>query len=65
MLINDGVFNYDLIIVGGSYHGMNLIFQNNILYNNDTVQMTGDGTSPSQTISTGDNQLTNTATIEN
>jgi hypothetical protein len=65
VLINDGNFNYDLVIVGGSYHGMNLIFQNNILYNNDTVQMTGDGISPSQTISTGDNQLTNTATIEN
>jgi hypothetical protein len=64
VLINDGNFNYDLIVVGGSYHGMNVIFQNNILYNNDTVQMTGDGTNPNQTVSTGDNQLTNTATIE-
>jgi hypothetical protein len=64
VLINDGNFNYDMIIVGGGYHGMNVIFQNNILYNNDTVQITGDGTSPNQTISTGDNQLTNTATIE-
>jgi hypothetical protein len=65
VLINDGNFNYDLIVVGGSYHGMNVIFQNNILYNNDTVQITGDGTNPNQTVSTGDNQLTNTATIEN
>lgn len=65
MLINDGNFNYDLIIAGGNYHGMNLIFQNNILYNNDAVQITGDGTNPNQTVSTGDNHLTNTATIEN
>ncbi|GAB1716836.1 MAG: hypothetical protein NTAFB05_18780 [Nitrobacter sp.] len=65
VLINDGNFNYDLVIVGGSYHGMNVIFQNNVLYNNDTVQITGDGTNPNQTVSTGDNQLTNTATIEN
>lgn len=65
VLINDGNFNYDLIIVGGSYHGMNLIYQNNILYNNDTVLTTGNGIDPNQTISTGDNQLTNTATIEN
>jgi hypothetical protein len=64
VLINDGNFNYDLIIVGGSYHGMNVIYQNNILYNNDTVQFAGDGISPNQTASTGDNQLTNTATIE-
>ena len=64
VLINDGNFNYDLIIVSGSYHGMNVIFQNNILYNNDTVQMTGDGIDTNQTVSTGDNQLTNTATIE-
>jgi hypothetical protein len=65
VLIDDGNFNYDLIIVGGSYHGMNLIYQNNILYNNDTVLTAGDGIGPNQTISTGGNQLTNTATIEN
>jgi hypothetical protein len=64
VLINDGNFNYDLIIVGGSYHGMNVIYQNNILYNNDTVMTTGDGIDPNHTVSTGDNQLTNTATIE-
>jgi hypothetical protein len=64
VLINDGDFNYDLIVVGGSYHGMNVIFQKNILYNNDTVKITGDGVDPNQTVSTGDNQLTNNATIE-
>ncbi|MCB1392463.1 hypothetical protein [Nitrobacter sp.] len=64
VLINDGDFNYDLIVVGGSYHGMNVIYQNNILYNNDTVKITGDGVDPNQSVSTGDNQLTNTATIE-
>lgn len=64
VLINDGNFNYDVIVVGGSYHGMNVIFQNNILYNNDTVLITGDGIEPGQTVSTGGNQLTNTATIE-
>jgi hypothetical protein len=65
VLINDGDFHYDLVVVGGSYHGMNVIFQNNVLYNNDTVQITGDGIDPNQTVSTGGNQLTNTATIEN
>jgi hypothetical protein len=65
VLINDGDFNYDLVVVGGSYHGMNVIYQNNFLYNNDTVQITGDGINPNQTVSTGGNQLTNTATIEN
>lgn len=65
VLINDGNFNYDLIVVGGSYHGMNVVFQNNILYNDDTIQMTGDGLDPNQSISSGGNQLTNTATIEN
>lgn len=63
-LVNDGSFNYDVIIVGGSYHGMNVIFQNNILYNNDTVLMTGDGIEPGQTVSTGGNQLINMAMIE-
>jgi hypothetical protein len=64
VLINDGEFHYDLVIVGGSYHGMNVIYQNNILYNNDTVKIAGDGVDPNQTVSTGGNELTNTATIE-
>jgi hypothetical protein len=64
VLINDGDFHYDLVVVGGSYHGMNVIYQNNILYNNDTVKIAGDGVDPNQTVSTGGNELTNNATIE-
>lgn len=59
----DGTIQYDLIIVAGAYHGMNVIFQNNILLNNDTVKMLADGSDPSQSVVSGQNELTNTATI--
>ena len=62
--INDGDFNYDLVIVGGNYSNFNAIFQNNILLNNDIIKMSGHGTDPSQTVSVGNNQLTNMATID-
>jgi hypothetical protein len=60
----NGDIHYDLIIVGGSYHGMNVIFQNNILLDNDTIKQIGDGLSSSHAADSGDNQLTNAATIE-
>ncbi|MDR3469284.1 MAG: hypothetical protein P4M07_25425 [Xanthobacteraceae bacterium] len=63
--ISDGAFDYDLIIVGGSFHNFNAVFQSNILLNNDVVKVSGNGTDPSQTVTVGDNQLTNMATIEN
>lgn len=58
-----GIVHYDLIIVAGAYHGMNVIFQNNILLNNDMIKMFTDGVDPSQSIVSGENELTNTATI--
>ena len=64
-LIFDGEIQYDLIIIKGSYHGMNVIFQNNILLNNDKIVMSADGADPSQSASSGDNSLLNEGAIEN
>ena len=65
-LIVDGEIQYDLIIIKGSYHGMNVIFQNNILLDNDKIEMAADGADPSQSVSSGDNSLLNEAgAIEN
>lgn len=61
----DGTITYDLIIVAGAYHGMNVIFQNNILLNSDTIKLLAEGADPSQSVVSGQNELTNTATIEN
>ena len=58
-LIIDGEIQYDLIIIKGSYHGLNVIFQNNILLNNDNIVMSADGSDPSQSVSSGDNSLLN------
>ncbi|MES2752166.1 MAG: hypothetical protein V4661_12425 [Pseudomonadota bacterium] len=59
-----GTVEYDLIIVVGAYHGMNVIFQNNILLNNDLIKLLMAGTDPSQSVVSGQNELANTATIE-
>lgn len=61
----DGSIHYDLIIVAGAYHGMNVIFQNNILLNDDFIKMFGGGLEASQSATSGLNELTNKATIEN
>lgn len=61
----DGSIHYDLIIVLGAYHGMNVIFQNNILLNSDQVRVDADAADPSQSVSSGANSLLNEATIEN
>ena len=63
--IFDGSIHYDLIVVQGAYHGMNVIFQNNILLNNDQIRMAADGTHPSQSVNSGNNTLLNEGTIEN
>ena len=63
--IFDGSIHYDLIVVQGAYHGMNVIFQNNILLNNDHIVTTAEGTDPSQSVSSGGNNLLNEGTIEN
>ena len=64
-LIYDGSIQYDLIIINGGYHGLNVIFQNNILLNDDRVVMSADGADPSQSASSGDNSLLNEAAIAN
>jgi hypothetical protein len=63
--IIDGSVEYDLIIIKGSYHGLNVIFQNNILLDNDKIKMAADGSDPSQSANSGDNNLLNDATIAN
>ncbi|KRR03094.1 hypothetical protein [Bradyrhizobium valentinum] len=63
--IFDGDIQYDLIVIEGAYHGMNVIFQNNILLNNDNIVMSADGADPSQSVSSGDNSLLNEGAIEN
>src|SRR5262249_33783965 len=62
--VTSGDFNYDLIIVGGDYHGGNFIFQNNILLDNDTVRALGVDQPGHQSVSTGDNALLNHALIQ-
>lgn len=64
-LIYDGSIEYDLIIIKGSYHGLNVIFQNNILLDNDRIKMADDGADPSQSASSHDNSLLNEAGITN
>lgn len=64
-LIYDGSVQYDLIIINGSYHGLNVIFQNNILLNNDRIVMSADGADPSQSANSGNNSLLNEAAIAN
>jgi hypothetical protein len=63
--ILDGSVEYDLIIIKGSYHGLNVIFQNNILLDNDKIVVAADGSDPSQAVSSGNNELLNDATIAN
>ena len=60
----DGTIQYDLIVVQGASHGMNVIFQNNLLLNNDQIKMAADGTDPSQSVTSGHNNLLNEGTIE-
>jgi hypothetical protein len=57
--------NYDLVIVEGSFHAWNVVAQTNVLMNNDIAMMyTARGDTASQSISTGDNTLTNSASID-
>jgi hypothetical protein len=64
-LVLDGSIEYDLIIIKGSYHGLNVIFQNNILLDDDKIVMSADGADPSQSASSGNNGLLNEAAIAN
>jgi hypothetical protein len=57
--------HYDLIVVEGDYHSANIIFQRNILLNDDAVfAYTAREDGVSQSITTGDNALENTAAID-
>lgn len=60
----DGSIHYDLIIIAGAYHDMNVIFQNNVLLNDDQIKLLTDGVDPTQSVVSGANTLSNTATIE-
>lgn len=59
-----GDFDYDLIIIGGDYHGGNYIFQHLFLVDDDIVMMSGTDGEPTQAVGTGDNTLLNYATIQ-
>ncbi len=61
-----GADHYDLIVVEGSYHHADLIYQTNIVLNNSNVTMWNDSTGQhsSLAVTTGDNTLTNNAKIE-
>ncbi|WP_297107582.1 hypothetical protein [uncultured Devosia sp.] len=59
---------YDLILVGGNVFDANIIIQNNILYDNDTIAMLGAGDdtySASGSLNTSNNLLWNQASIHN
>jgi hypothetical protein len=62
--IFDGNLNYDLIVIEGAYHGMNVIFQNNMLLNDDAIKMAAADSGKEQSASSGKNDLSNEATIE-
>jgi hypothetical protein len=62
----DGTMNYDLIIIGGNYHGANWIFQNNIILDPDIVKAAASGETAAvteQSVAAGGNELVNDATI--
>ena len=56
---------FDLIIVGGSLYDANVIVQTNVLYDNDTIQMLGEGSAGWGGLSTSGNLLWNDASIHN
>jgi hypothetical protein len=62
--IFSGEIQYDLIIIGGDYHGGNYIFQHLYLLDDDVVMMGATDGEPQQTLGTGDNTLVNNATIQ-
>ncbi|MFN3348029.1 hypothetical protein [Pseudorhodoplanes sp.] len=62
----DTDIKYDLIIIGGDYHGDNWIFQHNIILDSDILKIgaAGDAASvTSQAVEAGANELLNSANI--
>ena len=63
--LNQLADSYDLIIVQGSWHTSNIILQQNFLLNDDIVKdFTARADTASQSITTGDNTLNNSAFID-
>jgi len=62
-IVDSGIIQYDLIIVAGAYHGMNVIFQNNILLTESQIAMIAGDMGISQSVQGGSNALSNNATI--
>lgn len=64
--ILDGDVKYDLIIIGGDYHGANWIFQHNIILDSDILKIAAAGDAAAvtgQSVSAGANELLNDASI--
>lgn len=62
----EGDIRYDLIIVGGDFHGANFIFQYNVLLDTDILKIAANeqaGDAPAQSASAGENALLNDASI--
>jgi hypothetical protein len=58
-----GELDYDLIIIGGDYHGGNYIFQHAFLVDDDVAMMGATDGEQTQTLDTGNNSLTNYGAI--
>lgn len=56
---------YDLIMVGGNIYDANVIVQTNVLYDNDLVEMLGEGSSGTGSVNSSGNLLWNQARIDN
>ncbi|MEP7456469.1 hypothetical protein [Phyllobacterium sp. SB3] len=56
--------SYDLVIVGGHLYSGNLIFQTNVLFDDDTLTTAGSAGAYSGKLSTSDNLLWNSARIK-
>lgn len=62
----EGEVVYDLIVVGGNFHGANFIFQYNVLLDADILKIAAGenaGDAPTQSASSGENALLNDAVI--
>jgi hypothetical protein len=62
----NGDVKYDLIVVGGDYHGANWIFQHNIILDSDIVKIAAAGDAEAvtgQSVAAGANELLNDAQI--
>jgi hypothetical protein len=56
--------SYDLVIIGGHMYSGNLIFQTNVLFDDDTLTTAGGGGAYSGKLSTSENLLWNSASIK-